>query len=91
MKSEKVVTVQQLIGHLQKLPPNMECWKVWEDSGEYFPIIENKLSPFDVTEIHIKSQDSFDSYPVKEWRAVHDKPNKGHKKVCVLHYNNYCR
>ena len=34
----KTITVKDVIERLQKLPPDMEVWNTWDESGESFPI-----------------------------------------------------
>jgi hypothetical protein len=33
----KTLTVEDIIAHLQTLPPKMEVWTTWDESGEYWP------------------------------------------------------
>ena len=37
----KTLTVEDIIKKLQTLPPKMEVWRTWDESGESFPITES--------------------------------------------------
>jgi hypothetical protein len=31
------MTIKDVIAHLQTMPPDMEAWVTWDESGEYWP------------------------------------------------------
>ena len=35
----KRLTVGDIIEHLKKFPSSMEVWTTWDESGEYFPMV----------------------------------------------------
>ena len=39
------LTVKDVIERLQKLPPDMEVWGTWDESGECFPLNEKAFVP----------------------------------------------
>jgi hypothetical protein len=36
------MTIKDVIEHLKTMPPDMEVWETWDESGEYWPVTEHQ-------------------------------------------------
>jgi transposase len=77
----RTVTVADMIKHLQTLPPDMEIWTVWDESGEYSPAV--------TPQARIDTISKRKNVMGKEWWMEHcesysDEAIQGTREVCVL-------
>jgi hypothetical protein len=68
------MTIKDVIAHLQTMPPDMEVWVTWDESGEYWPATEPQ-GRVDWVSQHTR-------WGKPRWEESHE-PGKG-KAVCVL-------
>ena len=73
----EVLTVKDVIAHLQTLPQDMEVWSVWDESGQYAPLRVNPGRIDTIREVRrgnvLRWEESF--YPATELDC---------RKVCIL-------
>jgi hypothetical protein len=70
---KKPLTIKDVIAHLQTMPPDMEVWVTWDESGEYWPTTELQGRVDRVQQITRRGK--------KRWE--NDFSGKG-KAVCIL-------
>jgi len=73
------MTIRDVIEHLQTMPPDMEVWVTWDESGEYWPATEPQGR---VDWVHQETRTGGRT----RWEASYE-DGKG-KAVCVL-LSNY--
>ena len=69
------MTIRDVIEHLQTMPPDMEVWVTWDESGEYWPATEPQGR---VDWVHQETRTGGRT----RWEASYEE-GKG-KPVCVL-------
>lgn len=72
------MTIADVIAHLQTMPPDMEVWVPWDESGEYWPATEPQGRVDWVIQQTRRGK--------TRWEASYA-PGKG-KAVCVLLSNS---
>jgi hypothetical protein len=74
------MTIKDVIEHLQTMPPDMEVWVTWDESGEYWPATEPQGR---VDWVHRKTRTDGRTRWVESFTAQGQKDGTG-KAVCVL-------
>jgi len=85
----KTLTVKDVIEKLQKLPPNMEVWRCWDESGECWPLTESaflktELCDSYLSPVFIAQRKILGKTIYKEVYKEVNKKYKNKKKVLII-------